>query len=376
VEFTYDVSSDGLTLVPHEATLDLLAANEVPDAPVLGANTVNEFAANGTVVGTLTATDPDGDPLTFQLLNDAGGRFVLAGNQLLVANGILLDFEQAALHDIEVQVSDGIDVTTQTFTINVTDVNPEIVTGTAAGDTIWGGAGADRIDGAGGDDVLRGGAGADRLNGGAGNDTIQATEGDGAGDRYDGGAGIDTIDFSLTDASATLNLGTRLVGSTDTGTDRIAGFENVIGSQGNDTITGTAGINVLDGQGGNDTINGGGGADTLLGGAGNDTLNGGAGNDIVDGGAGDDTIDVSSGNDTIVVNAGFGNDRVTGFDTNPTNGQDLIDLRALGITDFATQVTITDVGADTLVTIGADGTLRLVGVLNATTITQDDFILS
>lgn len=71
------------------------------------------------------------------------------------------------------------------------------------------------------------------------------------------------------------------------------------------------------------------------------------------------------------------NDRIAGFDANPSGGQDLIELSGFGITaaDFLSHVTIADVGADTLVTIdgNVDQTIRLVGIGNASTVTVDDF---
>jgi Ca2+-binding RTX toxin-like protein len=83
-------------------------------------------------------------------------------------------------------------------------------------------------------------------------------------------------------------------------------------------------------------------------------------------------------NDTFVFAAGFGNDVITGFDANPTGGQDLLDIGALGITaaSFATDVIIADLGNDTLVTIGTDSILLLgVNGVGANAITQLDFIL-
>ena len=103
-------------------------------------------------------------------------------------------------------------------------------------------------------------------------------------------------------------------------------------------------------------------------------LDGGRGNDRVDGGTGDDTIYVGRGNDTIVLNANFGNDVVYGFDAKARGGQDLIDVSDLHITaaDFASSVSIVQDGSDTLVSIGSDGTLRLVGV-DHQLITRADF---
>ena len=86
-----------------------------------------------------------------------------------------------------------------------------------------------------------------------------------------------------------------------------------------------------------------------------------------------------AGNDTFVFAAGFGNDVINGFDANPAGGgQDLIDLTAYHLTaaTFASAVTIADMGADMLITIGT-ATIRLAGVsgtgVNAVTI--DDFRL-
>ncbi|MGH6625077.1 MAG: hypothetical protein ACRECD_00780, partial [Burkholderiaceae bacterium] len=84
------------------------------------------------------------------------------------------------------------------------------------------------------------------------------------------------------------------------------------------------------------------------------------------------------GNDMFVFSAaGFGNDQVTDFDADPVFGQDLLNISGLGITaaTFATLVAITDLGADTLVTIGTDSFL-LAGVADATTVTASDFMLA
>jgi Ca2+-binding RTX toxin-like protein len=115
----------------------------------------------------------------------------------------------------------------------------------------------------------------------------------------------------------------------------------------------------------------------IIGGAGNDSLDGRAGNDVIIGGAGNDLMSANQGNDTFMFAAGFGNDRVTGFDSNPAGGQDLLNIAAMGVTaaTFAANVTIADVGADTLVSVGG-GSIRLVGIADATTITQTDFTLA
>ncbi|MBO3457610.1 GDSL-type esterase/lipase family protein [Aetokthonos hydrillicola Thurmond2011] len=50
----------------------------------------------------------------------------------------------------------------------------------------------------------------------------------------------------------------------NTGTDKISNFENIVGSKYNDVITGNSGNNIIDGGGGNDILTGGGGNDTFV----------------------------------------------------------------------------------------------------------------
>jgi VCBS repeat-containing protein len=105
-----------------------IGPNQAPANVALSATTVNENAANNTVVGTLSSTEPDtGDSVTYSLTDDAGGRFKLAGgssDQIQVANGSLLDFETATSHNITVQATDTHGgVTPKVIAITVTNVN-------------------------------------------------------------------------------------------------------------------------------------------------------------------------------------------------------------------------------------------------------------
>jgi Ca2+-binding RTX toxin-like protein len=83
-----------------------------------------------------------------------------------------------------------------------------------------------------------------------------------------------------------------------------------------------------------------------------------------------------AGDDVFAFAPGFGADRIVDFDADPANGQDRIDISALDIASFAGEVVITDLGADTLVSIGASSIL-LVGVsgVGANAISQSDFLL-
>jgi Ca2+-binding RTX toxin-like protein len=135
------------------------------------------------------------------------------------------------------------------------------------------------------------GIGSDKVVGGQRNDIFQMQV-DQHVDRVDGGAGEDTIDYSGSDRSVSINLGTGVVsaGFSVAGlplavVQQVASVKNVedaVGSKFNDVITGSSGDNRLDGGAGNDKLHGGDGNDTLIGGTGQNLLDGGSGIDTAD----------------------------------------------------------------------------------------------
>jgi Ca2+-binding RTX toxin-like protein len=200
-----------------------------------------------------------------------------------------------------------------------------------------------RADGGAGDDTLRGSAAGDSLFGGAGRDVIDAGAGSDyvssadSGDTLKGGDGTDYLDLdrsaSLTRFVADFSNASRVVTLSD-GT-AISGFEQIVfqAGAGNDKITGSSVYSTLFGNAGSDTLTAGGGGAALFGGEGNDSLVGGTGYDDLNGGDGADRIILGTGNgtnyyyysradggdgaDTIssagtiaVVSAGDGNDRI------------------------------------------------------------------
>lgn len=225
-------------------------------------------------------------------------------------------------------------------------------------------------------DVFDAGRGNDVVSGRNGNDRFVSNAGDG-NDVYRGDDGRDTYDASGASARVVINLTNGTASGSDMGNDRLKSIENAAGGSANDLIIGNSDANSLSGGDGDDVLYGRDGNDRLSGGDGIDVLNGGNGNDWLDGGAGDDKFYTNRGNDTIVLNANFGNDVVYGFDAAKGGGQDLIDVRGLNITasDFTSHVTIVQDGSDTLITIGSDGTLRLIGV-DHNTINVADFHVS
>ena len=253
-------------------------------------------------------------------------------------------------------------------------------------ETVFGGAGDDRIFATNGDNRLVGGAGNDTLLGRDGADILR---GDAGNDHLVGGVGLDVAEyFQAVDHLIDL----RRTGAQDTGEglDMLAGIEGLNMGAGNDTLIGNERINVLMGGAGNDSLYGMGGSDRLNGGEGNDLILAGDGgadvlmlttavNHVVDlrvtggqqtgegmdtirgveylsdlvgfndrfvgndsanifyGGAGNDTLMGMGGGDQLMggagndrLNGGLGNDRLTGdagadeFVFDPTSGRDRI----------------------------------------------------
>jgi hypothetical protein len=75
---------------------------------LLDKTSILEIAANGTVVGTLATSDADtGDTFTYELLDNAGGRFSLVnGNQIAVADNSQFNYKNAIFHAIAVRTTD------------------------------------------------------------------------------------------------------------------------------------------------------------------------------------------------------------------------------------------------------------------------------
>lgn len=335
-------------------------------AYVLGANLENlTFTGTGDFAGT-------GNELANTLTGGAGNDVLDggAGTDRLVGglgnDTYLLDSATDVVVEAAGAGTDSVRYSGSTAYVLANNVENLVFTGTGdanlggngLANVIEAGAGNDTLSGGGGNDTLHGGAGSDTLSGGAGNDTLHGGDGN---DVILGNAGADTV----------------------WGGDG----DDVIHGGNNDPLVPDGGADVLHGGAGNDQVFGEGGNDTLTGGTGNDLLDGGAGADTLIGGAGNDTLVGGAGNDIFTFGTSFGSDVITDFDSNPTNGQDLIDLRAFQLFDpasFSARVSITASGADTVVTVadGVDdgnnpqvgGQITLVGVAPAS-VTMADFLV-
>lgn len=360
--------SDNPNYAPTSANVVLTASPEDADRII----TVAELLSS--------ADDADGDVLSVVDLQLAPG-----SSGILIANGnATWTYKPAADDDTSAvftfKVSDGTALSsTVTATLDLLPVEEtsgggggsgetagSTIVGTFRRDVLTGTGGNDLMFGKDGNDKLAGHSGRDVAYGGHGHDVFVSTDGDGS-DHYWGGLGRDTLTLAHITQDAIVNLTTRKA-SIGGVIDTFSSIENVSGGRGDDLLIGNKGANRIFGNDGDDTI---------AGGAGQDTLNGGSGNDILLGGGGKDKLTGGLGFDKFVFSKGFGNDVITDFDANPLNGQDKIDISAMGISalNFDTRVSIDDVGADTLVIIDQTQKILLKGVGNAGAVTESDFVL-
>jgi Ca2+-binding RTX toxin-like protein len=337
--------------------------NQAPTGIDLDNLSIQENSAIGTVVGTLSATDPDaGDTLTFTLLDNADGRFTIDGTNLVAAGP--LDFETHTSHQVTVRVTDAAGAFyDQTFTIGVTNVagehlvgdgNPNVLTGGPEDDWLEGLGGNDRLVGGGGNDLLDGGTGSDSASyqlsatgpltinlaagtvsgAGVGSDTLVAIEGVNGGNFADV---FDATGFSGTSTNAGSN-GTSNFFQGNGGDDTVIGNGNTLlqftnatagvtvdlvlgtadgnASVGHDTLTG---VNAVTGSNFNDVLLGSGGSDRFDGRAGDDYIDG-RGHRLDQARYGDDpnitsgiTVDLADG--IVAGNASIGTDTLRSIET-------------------------------------------------------------
>ena len=216
-----------------------------------------------------------------------------------------------------------------------------------------------------------------------------------------GGGGINTVLYNS--ATAGVNASLALQGQaqgTGVGVDTLSNFQNLIGSNYDDTLEGDGNNNILNGGTGTNTVSyshaGSGVTVSLLlagsaqntVGAGNDTLSnfqnltgsafadvltGDANNNVIDGGGGGDILTGGLGADTFIYNPAGGQVTITDF----SHAQgDKIDLSEVGLFFSLNDVLAiaSQVGSDAVATRGGNSlTLKNVTLAN---LTASDFILT
>ena len=172
--------SDGANTISETYALDLANIDESPALAFAGLPVV-EGSGGGTIVGNLSASDPEGKALSYTLLGSSADLYDLVmdfngGYKVVVKNGVVLDYENPAHRIFSVSVSDDTHTATGIYNLNLTDTI-DILIGTRRNDTLRGQSGADSIKGLAGHDKLYGNSGGDTLWGGAGNDTLTGGSG-------------------------------------------------------------------------------------------------------------------------------------------------------------------------------------------------------
>ena len=383
--------------------------SQAPTDIGLSKASVAENSAAGTLVGSLSATDPDaGETFVFTLLDDAGGRFALRGISLITAGP--LDYEAAKSHTVSVRVTDAVgNHLDKAFVIGVGNVNEAptdvaLAGGTVAENSALGTvmgilSGTDPdvgdlltfslVDDAGGRFAISGASivvagGLDYEAAAAHEVTVRAT--DAGGEHFD-----EAFTLVVTNVSGVTIAGTAR-DDTINATETVAGRPLPTGEE--DSITGGRGDDTINALGGNDVVNGGDGADRLvggqgddwlagnagadwlIGGSGSDRLLGGDGADRLVGGSGDDLMTGGAGKDTFGFARGFGYDLVTDFAAGRAAG-DVIEFDEGIFDDFADVLAASrQVGANVVIEADAANSITLENVGLATLHPNDfDFIL-
>ena len=112
--------SDGTDSVTQSITVTVTDVDEtVPnEAPTISSSVTFSAAENQTAIGSVTATDADGDSLTYSI---SGSEINISSSGVLTFASAP-DYETKTSYSATVTVSDGTNSTTQNITVNVTDV--------------------------------------------------------------------------------------------------------------------------------------------------------------------------------------------------------------------------------------------------------------
>lgn len=269
---------------------------------------------NQLVVATLTATDLDGDPITFSITGGADAAlFTIDATTGALSFVSAPDHEASAdadgnnVYQVVVVASDGELSDTQEIAVTVSNVNE-----------------APAISSNGGGSIA-----SVTLNENSTLVTsVTSTDPEGTALTYAIAGGPDAARFTINPTTGVLSFAnsTNYEAPTDAGGNNVydvvvsvsdgaladmqaiavsvvnvADGMTLTGTDGGNTLTGTVAEDEIRGLGGHDTLNGREGADVLEGGTGNDTLVGGAGADTLVGGAGADRFVFASPADSAVA---------------------------------------------------------------------------
>ena len=271
-------------------TITINGANDAPNSPPTitgGDSEKHSIPENTTFVFNVNATDPDGDTLTYSIVNTAEtdfNKFTIDPNTGALAFISAPSFESPNdvggtdndnKYVVDIQVSDGVLTDTQTIEVEVTNVTVNAT-----------------------DDIVRTGSSItvvpewaflhDDISSAVGN-ILDITVTGSVSDLSDASLGINPGSVTITnnDADGGSFVYTASDGiETDTATVTVEiDAAPMAGDNDDEILVGTSAAETIDGGGGNDILIGGGGADTLIGGNGDDVLVYAAGVSFINGGS-------------------------------------------------------------------------------------------
>lgn len=362
----------------HDPQVALLRVAITPHDVIIDDGLVAENLPAGTIVGTLSATDTPGDTLTYALLDNAGGRFVVDPATGIVRTAVALDYEAATSFTLTVQVTDSAGLTSSNdVQIAVGNVNEApvatndniAVNEDATTPNLWNLLlGNDSDPDAGDALAITEVSGAGTLGSLVFDAATQSLRYVADGDAFDalapGATAIDRFTYTVTDKGGLTSTAT--VAVTVTG---LADGITLNAGNGDDLVNGTGGEDRLSGGNGADRLFGLDGHDRLDGENGNDQLFGGRGNDLLIGGQGDDQLEGGAGRDAFVLVARGGNDVIRDFDVaNDTLLFDGTAIRSSQVGD-----TNGDGVADLRINLTAGGSVTLLGLSSLAGVKTGDY---
>lgn len=363
---------DGTTKVEKAFTINVKDVNEGPSAATLSKNTVAESAKVGTVVGTLSATDPEKHALTFSLASGSSGFFQIDGNKLVVSKA--LDFETVKSHVVKLVATDALGLKSEVnVNVGVTNVN-EAPSATSLSKSVV----------------------AENLKVGTVVGSLKAVDPDGGAVSYSLASGSSSffkivgdklviskaIDYETAQSHIVKLVATDSGKLSSTTTVKIGVadvLETIKGTNKAESLKGGIGADKIDGYAGNDSLSGGAGSDKLWGGLGADKLNGGSGADTFIFKAKAEST--ATARDTIYdFVGGKDGDRIdlSGFDANDKLGvQDFAFIGSKSFSGKAGELRFDKAASDSYVYADTNGDKKADFVLHfddAITFTRSDFL--
>jgi VCBS repeat-containing protein len=126
--------TDGITTTVNTLSFVIHGTNDGPTGLALSANAIAENAMGGSV-GTLSASDIDGDTLTYSLATGGDNdSFEINGTRLKLKDSVAANYEANNVYDLTISASDGVASTSLTQAVivtNVSEANTSYYTGKA-----------------------------------------------------------------------------------------------------------------------------------------------------------------------------------------------------------------------------------------------------